>query len=52
MVRKQIVWSFRAETELKGILEFYNNRNKSTNYSLKLLSEIEDLLNTLSHSEF
>ena len=52
MVKKQIVWSFHAETELKGILEYYNNRNKSTNYSLTLLSEIEDLLNTLSQSEF
>ncbi len=38
--------------ELRNILEFFNNRNGNTNYSLKLLDEIEDLLNTLSQSEF
>jgi len=51
MVRKQIIWSFRAETELTGILEFYNNRNGNSNFSSKLLLEIKNLLNTLSLSE-
>ena len=52
MVKKEIVWSIRANKELKKILEFYNKRNKSTKYSLKLLSEIDKLLDTLSQSEF
>ena len=52
MVRKEIIWSARAESELRKILEFYNERNGNSNYSLKVLDEIDDLLNTLSQSEF
>ena len=52
MAKKEIIWSKRAYSELKSILEFYNKRNGNTNYSLKLLEEIEDLLNTLSRSEY
>ena len=52
MARKQIIWSFRADKELKTILEFYYTRNGNNNYSLELLSEIEYLLNTLSQNEF
>ena len=51
MARKVIVWSRSANLELRSILEFYNQRNGNTNYSLKLLSEIESLLDTLSQSE-
>ena len=42
----------RASQELKSVLEFYNHRNKSTKYSLKILNEIDDLLNSLSKNEF
>ena len=52
MVKKEIIWALRAQQELKEILEYYNTRNGNTNYSIKLLDEIDDLLNTLSHSEF
>ncbi|MEQ8242645.1 MAG: type II toxin-antitoxin system RelE/ParE family toxin [Fulvivirga sp.] len=52
MAKKQIIWSSRANSELKETLEFYNQRNGNTNYSLKLLDEINDILNTLSESEF
>jgi len=52
MAGKGIIWSIRANSELKESLNFYNNRNGSVTYSLKLLSEIESLLNTLSRSEF
>ena len=52
MAKKEIIWSKRAYSELKSILEFYNKRNGNTNYSLKLLEEIEDLLNTLSKNEY
>ena len=52
MAKKQIIWSSNASKELKSILEFYNQRNRSTKYSKKLLDEIDDLLNTLSESEF
>ena len=52
MVKKQIIWSFRADKELRTILEFYYTRHGNNNYSFKLLCEIEDLLNILSKNEF
>ena len=52
MVRKKIIWSLRAKKELKITLEYFNKRNGSTIYSLKILSEVEDLTKMLSKSEF
>lgn len=52
MVDKKIIWSNNAKNELRKILEFYNERNGSEKYSLKILNEIEELLKTLSKSEF
>ncbi|MDQ7918399.1 type II toxin-antitoxin system RelE/ParE family toxin [Mesonia sp. MT50] len=52
MAQKEIIWSDLAKSELQDTLEFYLQRNKSPSYSLKLLKEIEDLLKTLSKSEF
>jgi len=51
MVNKRIIWSARASRELKQILEYFNQRNKSSRYSLKLLNEIEYLTNNLSENE-
>jgi toxin YoeB len=52
MANKKIVWSNNAKNELRKILEFYNERNGSEKYSLKILTETEELLKTLSKSEF
>ena len=52
MADKKIVWSTRASLELKQILEFYYQRNGSTTYSLRILNEVDYLLNTLSKNEF
>jgi len=52
MADKKIIWSALAQSEFRDILEFYNERNRSVTYSLKLLDEVEDLLKTLSKSEF
>ncbi len=52
MAGKKIIWSTRADFELKENLIFYNERNGSVEYSLKLLIEIDDLMETLSKSEF
>lgn len=49
---KRIIWSDTANEELKTTLEFYTQRNGSAIYSLKLLNELEDILNTLSESNF
>ena len=51
MANKRIIWSTRASTELKQILEYFNQRKKSTRYSLNLLNEIEYLANNLSKNE-
>jgi len=52
MANKEIIWSLRAQNELKDILDFFTQRNGNPNYSLKILSEVEDLATTLSKSEF
>ena len=52
MVEKSIIWSERAISEFKKILEFYNERNGNTNYSFKILNRTEKLLDTLKHNEF
>ncbi|MFC6876652.1 type II toxin-antitoxin system RelE/ParE family toxin [Flavobacterium myungsuense] len=51
MAEKEIVWSKLAKIQLSNVLEFYVNRNGNSNYSLKILSEVEDLLKTLSKAE-
>jgi plasmid stabilization system protein ParE len=51
MANKKIIWSTRASKELRLILEYYNQRNKSTRYSLKLVNEIEALTKSLSKNE-
>jgi plasmid stabilization system protein ParE len=51
MADKKIIWSSRASKELRLILEYYNQRNKSTSYSLKLVNEIDDLTKSLIKNE-
>jgi plasmid stabilization system protein ParE len=36
MVKRKIVWSHRAKIKLYEILKFYNDRNQSSSYSIKL----------------
>ena len=52
MAKKKIIWSDLARSEFQKILKFYFERNNSPSYSLKLLRETQDILNTLSKSEF
>jgi plasmid stabilization system protein ParE len=51
MAKKQVIWSKRANAELVSVLEFFNERNGNSNYSLKILKEVEDILNALSENE-
>ena len=51
MADKKIIWSTRASQELKQTLEFYNQRNQSTRYSLKVLKGIDELMKILSKNE-
>jgi toxin YoeB len=48
---KKIIWSNNAEQELLSALEFYNLRNGSNSYSLKLLDKVDDVVNTISETE-
>lgn len=51
MATKEIVWSALAKIQLENILKFYVHRNGNSNYSLKIVKEVEDLLETLSKAE-
>ena len=51
MAQRKIIWSQRAEEELYTILDFYNQRNKSTTYSIKLLSSVEKLIGLLPQNK-
>lgn len=52
MAKKEIIWSELAKLEFSNVLEFYVVRNENSDYSLKILEEVEDLLDTLSTNEF
>ncbi|PBJ06840.1 type II toxin-antitoxin system RelE/ParE family toxin [Flavobacterium sp. ACN6] len=52
MAKKEIIWSELAKLEFSNVLEFYVLRNENSDYSLKILEEVEDLLETLSNNEF
>ena len=51
MAPKEIVWSPLAKLQLENVLKFYVQRNGNSNYSLKIVKEVEDLLETLSKAE-
>jgi len=44
---EKIIWTLKAKKELIEILQYWINRNKSNNFSLKLNSLIEDQLNLI-----
>jgi len=52
MAKKEIIWSDLAKLEFSNVLDFYVLRNGNSDYSLKILEEVEDLLETLSANEF
>ena len=47
MVKRKIVWSNRAIKRLYGIMEFYDQRNKSKTYSNKLFQVIQKQIKVL-----
>jgi len=46
MVRK-IRWSQRATEQLPETLEFWNNKNKSNEYSKKIFEEVDSILSLI-----
>ena len=47
MVKRKIVWTSKAKNQLFDILEYFNFRNKSKIYALKLNRKIQTELNVL-----
>ena len=47
MVKKEIIWSELAKLQFKAILEYYVERNGNENYSLKLVDEVEVILDNM-----
>lgn len=43
----KIIWTNKAKIELFEIFEYWNNRNKSNNFSFKLNSLIQEQLNLI-----
>ena len=52
MAFKEIIWSKLAETELLNVLDFYIQNNGSPTYSVKLLHEVEELMDLIRRNEF
>lgn len=48
----KIVWSTKATSDLKEIIEFWNANNKSTTYSKKLVLLIQNKLEQISENPF
>jgi toxin YoeB len=52
MDQKEIIWSIKAKEELYNILDFYIKRNGSPTYSLKLLSDSEEITQLLKNNHY
>lgn len=52
MDQRKIVWAPSAINELKQVLDFYIERNGSKAYSIKLMNELRDYINTLSSNPY
>jgi plasmid stabilization system protein ParE len=52
MAKKRIIWSKRAELELRSILVYYNERNGNTKYSLKIVDTTEKLLDFVQEGNY
>jgi plasmid stabilization system protein ParE len=45
---KKIIWSKRVKSQIKTILDYWMNRNKSADYSEKLLNKIDIALSLIA----
>lgn len=46
---KSIIWSKEASEDLIQILDYWNERNKSTEFSIKLYNQINDTIALVIH---
>ncbi len=50
MAKRKVIWSTESSLDMIDIMLYYNNRNKSKNYSSKLYKSINATLKTLDFS--
>ena len=48
MAKKEVIWSLRAQQDRLEILEYWINRNKSTQYSEKLYKLFKEAIKIIS----
>ena len=48
MVERNVIWTKLSEIQLQEILDYFNKRNKSVQYSKKLYKKFNIALNTVS----
>ena len=47
MGKKEVIWTKKAQFQMFMVMDYYNYRNKSNLYSLKLYAQINDKLNKI-----
>ncbi|GEO04568.1 hypothetical protein AAE02nite_22320 [Adhaeribacter aerolatus] len=52
MAKKRIVWTKEARLDFKATLQFYNERDESSDYSRKLANEIFQIIEKLQDNFF
>ncbi len=50
MAKRKVIWSADSSMDMIEIMDFYNSRNKSKEYSRKLYRNIQEKLKTLDFS--
>jgi len=50
MAKRNIIWTRTADLQFVGILEFWVKRNKSNNYSIKLVKLVSERTNQIAES--
>lgn len=52
MAQRKVIWSFNGKSERDEMLEYWNDRNKSTTFSKKLRLDIGEKTSTLKTQAF
>ncbi len=50
MVKREVVWTISSKKQLRKILEFYTERNKSNKYSQRLFNKFKENLQIAAQS--
>jgi plasmid stabilization system protein ParE len=52
MVKRNVIWTRTADIQFVGILEYWVKRNKSNNYSKKLIEVVSKRTNQIAKNPF